>query len=126
MSDSSFCSRFKSALPDCPVIGACHSGDMVKLARFLGQGMRAYVLRDQGQDFVFLLQVTVESVVQAVQAERERKIAEKLREEVESVRKLQESIIPRDMKVPDGLPDLPVRAIAASRAGRPAGGHGRR
>jgi serine phosphatase RsbU (regulator of sigma subunit) len=60
------------------------------------------VLRDQGQDFVFLLQMTVESVVQAVQAERERKISEKLREEVESVRKLQESIIPHDMKVPDG------------------------
>ena len=92
----------QKALPECPVIGACHSGDMVKLARFLGQGMRSYVLRDQGQDFVFLLQVTVESVVQAVQAERERKISEKLREEVESVRKLQESIIPRNMKVPDG------------------------
>ena len=94
--------KIQRALPECPVIGACHSGEMVKLARFLGQGMRSYVLRDQGQDFVFLLQVTVESVVQAVQAERERKISEKLREEVESVRKLQESIIPRDMKVPDG------------------------
>ncbi len=90
------------ALPDCPVIGACQSGEMVKLARFLGQGMRSYVLRDQSGDFVFLLQVTVESVVQAVQAERERKISEKLREEVESVRKLQESIIPRDMIVPEG------------------------
>jgi serine phosphatase RsbU (regulator of sigma subunit) len=94
--------KLQKALPDCPVIGACHSGDMVKLARFLGQGMRAYVLRDQSQDFVFLLQLTVENVVQAVLAERERKISEKLREEVESVRKLQESIIPRNMKVPEG------------------------
>ena len=94
--------EIQRAMPECPVIGACHSGDMVKLARFLVQGMSSYVLRDQGRDFVFLLQVTVESVVQAVQAERERKISEKLREEVESVRKLQESIIPRDMKVPEG------------------------
>ncbi|HEY2252708.1 MAG TPA: SpoIIE family protein phosphatase [Planctomycetaceae bacterium] len=92
----------QKAHPECPVIGACPPGEMIKLARFLGQGMRAYVLRDKGGDFVFLLQVTVESVVQAEQAERERKISEKLREEVESVRKLQESIIPRDMKVPDG------------------------
>jgi serine phosphatase RsbU (regulator of sigma subunit) len=64
--------------------------------------MRSYVLRDRGQDFVFLLQTTVESVVQAVQAERERKISERLREEIESVRKLQESIIPRDLHGPDG------------------------
>ena len=94
--------KIQKMIPECPVIGACHSGDMVKLARFLGQGMRAYVLRDQGQDFVFLLQVTVESVVQSVLAERERKVSERLREEVESVRKLQESIIPHDMRVPQG------------------------
>jgi len=94
--------QIQKALPECPVIGACPAGEMVKLARFLVQGMRSYVLRDQTQEFVFLLQMTVESVVQAVQAERERKISEKLREEVESVRKLQESIIPRDMKVPAG------------------------
>src|SRR5262249_39980002 len=54
------------------------------------------------QDFVFLLQSTVESVVQAVQAERERKIAERLREEIDSVRKLQESIIPRNLPAPPG------------------------
>src|SRR5205814_8397931 len=39
--------KIQRALPECPVIGACHSGEMVKLARFLGQGMRSYVLRDQ-------------------------------------------------------------------------------
>src|SRR5579872_2068917 len=94
--------KIQQAMPDCPVIGACHSEELFRIARFLMQGMRTYVLRDRSQDFVFLLQMTVESVVQAVQAERERKVSERLREEIESVRMLQESIIPRNLHAPDG------------------------
>lgn len=94
--------RVQESQPECPVIGACHSEELFRIARFLLRGMRSYVLRDRGQDFVFLLQSTVEGVVQAVQAERERKIAERLREEIDSVRKLQESIIPRDLPAPGG------------------------
>lgn len=94
--------QVRERLPDCPVIGACQSQDLFRIARFLMQGMRSYILRDQGQDFVFLLQVTIESVVHAVQAERERKLAERLREEVDSVRKLQESIIPQVIRPPEG------------------------
>ena len=92
----------QQAQPDCPVIGACHSEDLFRIARFLLHGMRSYVLRDRSQDFVFLLQTTVESVIRAVQAERERRITERLREEIDSVRKLQESIIPRDPQAPRG------------------------
>jgi len=94
--------KIQESQPDCPVIGACHSEELFRIARFLLKGMRSYVLRDKSRDFVFLLQSTVESVVQAVQAERERKIAERLREEIDSVRKLQESIIPRNLPAPAG------------------------
>jgi phosphoserine phosphatase RsbU/P len=88
--------------PDCPIVGACHTEDVFRLARFLTNGMRSYVLRDLGGDFVFLLQTTLESTVQAVHAEREQRIAERMREEIDSVRQFQESILPRDLTAPSG------------------------
>jgi phosphoserine phosphatase RsbU/P len=94
--------KLQSIQPDCPVIGACHTDELFRVARFLTQGMRSYVQRDCGKDFVFLLQAAVEGAVQAVQAERERRVSERLREEVESVRKLQESIIPAHLCGPEG------------------------
>lgn len=90
------------ARPDCPIVGACYSDDVYRIARFMTAGMRSYVIRDEAGDFVFLLQSTLESAVAAVRAEREKLISAKLREEVESVRKLQESIIPNDLRCPDG------------------------
>ena len=88
--------------PDCPIVGACFTDDVYRIARFMTAGMRAYVIRDEAGDFVFLLQSTLESAVAAVMAEREKLISAKLREEVESVRKLQESIIPADLQCPEG------------------------
>ncbi len=88
--------------PDCPIVGACHTEDVYRLARFLTNGMRSYVLRDLGGDFVFLLQSTLESTVQAIQAEREQRVAERMREEIDSVRQFQESILPQDLSAPDG------------------------
>ena len=86
--------------PEAPVVGACGTSDVYRMARFMTAGMRSYVLRDAGAEYLFLLQASLENVVAAVRAEREQKIAERLREEIDSVRKLQESIIPRNLKSP--------------------------
>ena len=94
--------RFRKAWPDCCIVGACAPHDVFHIARYLTNGMRSYVLRDAGGDYVFLLQATLEGAVEAVRAERERIFAEKLRGEIESVRRLQESIIPHDFVCPKG------------------------
>jgi len=88
--------------PDCPLVGACHSADVFAMARFLTNGMQHYFIRDPQKDFLFLLRLTLENVVKGVHAERERQIAKYLREEVDSVRKLQESLIPPDIQTPPG------------------------
>jgi serine phosphatase RsbU (regulator of sigma subunit) len=94
--------RTRRILPDCPVVGACHATDLIRVARYMTNGMRSHVTRDAAGDFMFLLQVTLESTVEAVLAEREKLVSVRLREEVESVRKLQQSIIPKDLDSPDG------------------------
>lgn len=94
--------KLRKQRPDCPIVGACHQPDVFRIVRFMTNGMRAYVLRDAGGDFVFMLQATLQSTVEAIRAEREQKLAERLREEIESVRKLQESVIPADLEAPDG------------------------
>lgn len=94
--------RVRQARPDCPIVGACHTQDIVQLARFISNGMRSYVPRDLGGDFVFLLQTTLESTVQAVRAEREQVVARMMRAEIESVRHFQESVIPRKLQAPAG------------------------
>jgi serine phosphatase RsbU (regulator of sigma subunit) len=88
--------------PDCPVVCACKSNDVYRIARYLTAGMRSYVIRDEAGDYMFLLQATLESAIEAVRAQREKIISEKLREEIESVRKLQASIIPKDLVCPEG------------------------
>ena len=94
--------RVRRAMPGCPIVGACQTDGIVGVAQFLTNGMRTYVIRDKAGDFLFLLRATLESAVEAALAELERAVAEKLREEVESVRKLQESIIPSNLEKPKG------------------------
>jgi serine phosphatase RsbU (regulator of sigma subunit) len=48
------------------------------------------------------LRTTLESTVQAVRAEHEQRIGERMREEIESVRSFQESILPQDLTSPEG------------------------
>lgn len=91
-----------SAQPGVPVLAACPPDDVYRVARFLTAGVRSYVIRDPAGDFLFLVRSLLESVVEAVRAERERAVAERLREEVESVRQLQQSIIPNDLIAPAG------------------------
>jgi len=87
---------------DHPIVGAANQEDVYRIARFLTSGMRSYVLRDPNKDYMFLLHSALQSGLDAVRAERERMIAIKLRQEVDAVRKLQESIIPRLLNVPEG------------------------
>lgn len=91
-----------AACPEAPIIGACYEDDVYRIARYLTGGLRAYVIRDKKGDFMFLLTAIIEGAVKQAEAERERYIAEKLRREVDSVRQLQESIIPADIATPDG------------------------
>src|SRR5579872_4705994 len=89
-------------LPDVPLVMGCRPTEMINLPKFLNHGLRFYVFRDAQCDFIFLLMSTIESAVQAAQAEHSRKLADQLREEINGVRTLQESIIPRGLKVPAG------------------------
>ncbi|MCA8999032.1 MAG: fused response regulator/phosphatase [Planctomycetaceae bacterium] len=94
--------RVRELRPEMPIIAACMQDDVYRLARYLTSGLRAYLIRDAAGDFMFLLHAVLEGAVSQVNAERERLIAEKLRKEIDSVRQLQESIIPHDISTPDG------------------------
>lgn len=89
-------------LPDVPMVMACRTTEMLSLPKFLRHGLRFYIVRDIGGDFVFLVMSSLESAVEAKRAEEARKLAERLREEMDGVRRLQESIIPHGLKPPPG------------------------
>jgi len=88
--------------PGTPIVGACHSEGVYRIAQFLTAGLRSYVIRDVQGDYLFLLHAMLEGAVRQVSAEREKQISQQLRREIESVRKLQESIIPQSISSPDG------------------------
>lgn len=90
----------RAARPETPVVAACHAEDVYRLARYLTAGLRAYLIRDAKGDFMFLMHAVIEGAVRQVEAERERLVAEKLRREIDSVRQLQESIIPHNILCP--------------------------
>jgi serine phosphatase RsbU (regulator of sigma subunit) len=85
-----------------PIVGACSSSDVFRVVKFMANGMSAYVIRDSGGDYVFMLQSILKSTVEAVLAAREQQLVQRLREEVESVRKLQASVIPEEVEAPEG------------------------
>ncbi|MCI0458273.1 MAG: serine/threonine-protein phosphatase [Gemmataceae bacterium] len=89
-------------LPEVPMVMACRTTEMLNLAHFLTRGLRFYLVRDGGGDFVFLVLASLESAVAAKRADEARKLAERLREEMDGVRRLQESIIPQGLKPPPG------------------------
>lgn len=95
--------QLRSENPQLPIVGACRPDEIYRLAGFLTQGLRAYLIQDANGDFMFLLNAVVEGVLRQLEAERERQVAEKLRREIDSVRQLQESIIPTNISCPDGL-----------------------
>ncbi len=88
--------------PESPIVGACPPSDVFLVVRFMANGMSAYVTRDPGGDYMFMLRAIMESALVAVRAAREKELAKKLREEVESVRRLQESVLPQELIAPSG------------------------
>jgi phosphoserine phosphatase RsbU/P len=96
-----FC-EMQDLMPGVPVVLACRSTEMLGLPRFLKHGLRFYIVRDFGGDFVFLTLAMLESAVDNCRAEEAKKLSERLREEMDGVRKLQESIIPHGMNPPPG------------------------
>lgn len=94
--------RIRSSWSSLPIVGACLSGDVYRVVRFMTHGMTAYAIRDEQGDYMFMLLAVLESAVDAVRAMRDQQVAEKLREEVQSVRKLQESMIPAHIEAPAG------------------------
>lgn len=99
--------RLRESKPDLPIVGAWFQGELGHIAKFLLAGLHSYVLRDQSGEFIMLLSTVLEAAHAAVQARRVELLAEKLREEVDSVRQLQESVIPRN------LPEAPGYTMAA-------------
>ena len=97
-----FFQRVQRDYPDMPIVLACRQSEMLHLPRYLTHGLRFYLVRDEGGDFVFLVLSTLESALAAIRAEESRKLAEKLREEMDGVRRLQESIIPKGLSAPAG------------------------
>ncbi len=92
----------KGFLHDTPIIGASRPLEIYQLARFVAAGLHSHIMRDAGGDYIFLLMPTVQAAHVAVTAERSRKLADRLRQEIESVRRLQESVIPRNIQAPEG------------------------
>lgn len=89
-------------LPNAPVVGAWRPGEISQVAKFIKNGLHSFISRDESGDFVFLLTSIMEAAFLTVQAQRAQIVAEKLREEVEAVRQLQEAVLPHDLPMPPG------------------------
>lgn len=88
--------------PDTPIIGFCEPHEVYRIVRFMAHGMAAYMMRDVNSDYLFMLLSVLEHAVEAAHAAREQKLMERLREEIDAVRQLQESMIPQHIEAPPG------------------------
>jgi serine phosphatase RsbU (regulator of sigma subunit) len=95
-------SQVQQLVPGMPIVMGCRPREMISLPRFLTHGLRFYIYRDAQGDFIFLVLSTLESALAAARAEEASKLADHLREEINGVRMLQEAIIPRGLKPPEG------------------------
>lgn len=89
-------------MPGVSVVLACRPTEMLSLPRFMTKGLRFYLVRDENADFLFLALSSLESAIAASRAEEAKKLASLLREEMDGVRRMQESIIPKGLKPPPG------------------------
>lgn len=94
--------KVQEFLPNIPVVGVWQQGDFTSLAKLISHGLHSHLMRDLEGDFIFLLPSMIQAAQAAVVAQRSRLLAERLREEVDSVRRLQESVIPKDLPAPEG------------------------
>ena len=92
----------KSSLPGIPIVGAAKSDNITHLIQFVSQGLHSHVIRDEDGNFIMLLISMLEAANENVKALRAQVVAERLSEEVDSVRKLQESVIPDDLPASNG------------------------
>ena len=88
--------------PETPIIGFCESHQVYHIVRFMAHGMATYMIRDANSDYLFMLLSLLETTVEAAHAAREQKLMQRLREEIDAVRQLQESIIPQHIESPAG------------------------
>lgn len=89
--------------PELPIVCACPPSEVYRVVRFMTHGLRTYIVRDTNGDFIFVLRAMLEGAVEAMRAEHERMVSERMREEIDTVRRVQESMIPKNIPVPDGL-----------------------
>jgi serine phosphatase RsbU (regulator of sigma subunit) len=94
--------QFQRFQPDTPIVGVCEPQEVFRIVRFMTNGMSAYMIRDSNSDYLFMLLNVLESTVEAARAAREQEVLERLREEIDAVRKLQESMIPQFIDAPNG------------------------
>ena len=85
-----------------PTVLGCRATEMIGLVKFLTHGLRFYLIRDERGDYLFLVLSSLDSAIAAVRAERSKLLAARLREEMDGVRRLQESIIPQGISMPPG------------------------
>ena len=94
--------QLRSLQPDTPVVGVCEPQEVFRIVRFMTNGMSAYMIRDPNSDYLFMLLNVLEATVEAAHAAREQEIVKRLREEIDAVRKLQETMIPPLIDAPRG------------------------
>src|SRR5947207_73269 len=61
-------------MPTVPIVIACRQPEMLSLAKFMQNGLRFYIVRDDNGDFIFLVMSTLESAVSAARAEEAKKL----------------------------------------------------
>ena len=94
--------KLQEKLPGLPVVLGCRQTEMLNLPRFMTHGLRFYMIRDDNGDFIFLALTSLESAVGAARADEQKKLASYLRDEMDGVRRMQESIIPKGLVPPPG------------------------
>ena len=87
----------QEALPSTPIVGVIRSHDFTRLIEFISSGLHSHIIRDEDENFIMLLVSILEAAERNVRALRDQVVAERLSEEVNSVRKLQESVVPTDL-----------------------------
>ena len=94
--------QLQQIIPDVPVVGVCEPQEVYRVVQFVAHGMAAYTIRDANGDYLFMVLNILETAVEAARAAREQEILKRLREEIDAVRKLQESMIPQQIGAPPG------------------------
>ena len=89
-------------MPGIPIVVGCRQNEMLGLPKFMTKGLRFYLIRDDNGDFIFLALPCLEQAVLAARADEAKKLTEMLRDEMDGVRRMQESIIPKGLVPPVG------------------------